>query len=283
MTKGTVVRIGSGGSTTVEIGEGKPLALICGPCVIENRESTLRHAEALAHIATDVGIPLIFKSSYDKANRTSLAGFRGVGLDQGLAILAEVRTQFHLPVVTDVHSIEEARQAGEVVDLVQVPAFLCRQTDLLLAAGQTGKPVFVKKGQFLAPEDTRYIAEKIASTGNSQVLLGERGSSFGYRQLIVDFRSLAIMRATGYPVVFDATHSVQVMGGAGGASSGNREYVALLARAACAVGVNAVFLEAHQQPESALSDGANMIALSMLPQLLRDLKRLHDLTLETRE
>ena len=270
------------------VGPGRDLALFCGPCVIENRDDLLFHAEAIKGIASRVGLPLIFKSSYDKANRTSLSSFRGVGLEQGLRLLEEVRRDLNIPVVTDVHSPEDVPSVVDSVDVVQIPAFLCRQTDLLVAAGSalSLKPeaaVLIKKGQFLAPEDMRFAVEKVKGAGGSQILLCERGACFGYRELIVDYRSLDVMSRIGCPVVFDATHSVQVMGGAGGASSGNRELVPLLARAAVAAGVSAVFLESHRDPDKAPSDGANMIALDNLEGLLTDLKALHDLKLSTRD
>ncbi len=266
----------------VTFARAKGLAVIAGPCVIESREQTLRHAEKLREISSRLELPLVFKSSYDKANRTSLENFRGVGIDEGLAILADVRKNFSLPVVTDIHSADEASFAGEVVDLLQIPAFLCRQTDLLVAAGRTGKPVLVKKGQFVAPEDLNFAAEKIRQSGNRQVLLCERGSCFGYRDLIVDFRSLPIMHRSGVPVVFDASHSVQVMGGAGGASGGNREFTPALARAAVAVGVDGIFIECHETPERAPSDRETMLPLSVVEPLLDDLKRLHEVSLRTR-
>jgi 2-dehydro-3-deoxyphosphooctonate aldolase (KDO 8-P synthase) len=266
----------------LSVGGSTALCVICGPCVIESRDSALDHAKKITDICRSLSLPLVFKSSYDKANRTSLSNFRGIGIREGLAVLAEVREQFNVPVVTDVHSEEEARLAGEVVDVVQIPAFLCRQTDILVAAGRTGKAVLVKKGQFLAPEDMEFAAGKVRAGGSKNVLFCERGSCFGYRNLVVDMRGLAVMRRLGAPVVFDATHSVQVMGGVGGSSGGNRDYVPLLARAAVAAGVNGVFLEAHEKPESALSDGANMISLEQLPILLRDLKQLSELKLDTR-
>ncbi len=264
------------------IGADAPLTLICGPCVIESRDHALRTAERLLEINSSRGFRLVYKSSYDKANRTSAKSFRGPGIDEGLKILNEVRNVHGLPVITDVHSPEEARAAGEVVDIVQIPAFLCRQTTLLLAAGETGKAVMVKKGQFLHPSDMQFAAEKILSTGNEKVLLCERGSCFGYRELIVDFRGLEMMRGLGYPVVFDATHSVQVMGGAGGSSSGNRDMVPSLARAAVAVGIDALFLECHEDPDSAPSDGPNMIPLDQLAPLLEDLALLSRAPLATR-
>lgn len=269
--------------SSVAIGGGAPLALLCGPCVLESREHALRLAESITRVASGTGIPLVFKSSYDKANRTSLTGYRGVGLELGLRILGEVRRELNIPVVTDVHGLEEARTAAEVVDIIQIPAFLCRQTDLLVAAGKTGKPIMVKKGQFMHPADMEYVVKKVASGGNEQILLCERGSCFGYRELVVDFRSLEIMARSGYPVVFDATHSVQVMGGGGGVSSGNREFVQTLARAAVAVGIDALFLECHQAPDEAPSDGPNMVPLDGLAALLSDLKRLDDVLRKDQE
>ena len=232
-----VVRIGD-----IEIGNDRPLAFLCGPCQIESRAHALEVAAALREIAAAAGVPLVYKSSFDKANRTSVSAARGVGLEEGLDILAEVRERTGLPVLTDVHTEEQAARAGAVVDCLQIPAFLCRQTDLLLAAGRTGRAVNVKKGQFLAPWDMKNVAAKIASTGNENILLCERGASFGYNTLISDMRALPIMAATGYPVVFDATHSVQQPGGLGTSSGGQREFAPVLARAAVAVGVAAVFI-----------------------------------------
>lgn len=266
----------------ISIGRPGPLVLICGPCVIESREHALKMSTAIAKVCQEVGMPLIYKSSYIKANRTSGTSFRGLGMEGGLEILSQVQSELGLPVVTDVHSEEEARVAGGVVDLVQIPAFLCRQTALLEAAGQSAKAVMVKKGQFVAPEDMRFAVEKIRSAGEASVLLCERGTCFGYRELVVDFRALSVMRAANCPVVFDATHSVQIMGGAGGSSDGRRQYVAPLARAAVAWGVDAVFLECHDNPEQAPSDGPNMIPLGALRPLLEDLKSLHSQTLQTR-
>jgi 2-dehydro-3-deoxyphosphooctonate aldolase (KDO 8-P synthase) len=264
------------------IGEGQPLGIICGPCVIESRDHCLRIAESVAGWRDELRLPFVFKSSYDKANRTSAAGYRGLGLEQGLQVLQEVKDRFQLPVISDVHTEEESRTAAAVLDILQIPAFLCRQTSLLEAAGSTGKPVLIKKGQFLPPEDMRFAAEKVRAAGSRDILLCERGSCFGYRDLVVDMRGLALMRGIGYPVVFDATHSVQNMGGAGGKSSGNRSFVAPLARAAVAFGVDAVFLECHDSPDTAPSDGPNMLALDQVPPLIRDLRAIHDLRLTTR-
>lgn len=275
------VSAGGNGVSGVTFGSGE-LILICGPCVIESRDHTLRHAEQIRKISERVGVPLVFKASYDKANRTSGSSFRGIGMDEGLAVLAEVRREFALPVISDVHAETEVAAVSAVVDILQIPAFLCRQTSLLIAAANTAKPVMVKKGQFLAPQDMAHAVEKIRAVGNRNVLLCERGTCFGYRELIVDFRGLSIMAGCGVPVVFDATHSVQVMGGVGGSSGGDRAYVGLLARAAIAAGVDALFVEAHENPDSAPSDGPNMVPLSQLEPLLRDAKQLHDMKLETR-
>lgn len=252
----------------VAIGNHLPLAFICGPCQIESRAHALETAKVLAELAATAGIGLIYKSSFDKANRTSVSAQRGIGIDEGLDILAEVRATTGLPVLTDVHSEDQATRAGAVVDCLQIPAFLCRQTDLLLAAGATGRPVNVKKGQFLAPWDMKNVAAKIASTGNDQVMLCERGTSFGYNTLVTDLRGLPTMAATGYPVVFDATHSVQQPGGQGTSSGGQREFAPVLARAAVAVGVAAVFIECHADPDNAPSDGPNMIPLARMPALV---------------
>ena len=251
----------------MHIGAGAPLALIAGPCVVESRDMTLRTAETLRLVAERFGLPLVFKSSYRKANRTSLSGFTGLGMDEALAVLAEVRSTFGLPVVTDIHREDEAAPAAEVADMLQIPAFLSRQTDLLLAAGRTGKAVNIKKGQFLAPGDMRHAAAKVASTGNKNILLCERGVSFGYHDLVVDMRSLVIMRGLGYPVVMDATHAVQVPS-QGEASGGRPEFILPLARAAAAVGIDAIFVETHPDPRNALSDAASQLPLSYIDVLL---------------
>jgi 2-dehydro-3-deoxyphosphooctonate aldolase (KDO 8-P synthase) len=250
------------------IGNDRPLVLIAGPCQIESRDHAFMMATALREMAAAVGIGLIYKSSFDKANRTSLKGKRGIGRDKGLAILAEIRSSLGIPVLTDVHEIDQCRPAAQAVDVLQIPAFLCRQTDLLIAAGETGAAVNIKKGQFLAPWDMANVAEKVASTGNRRILLTERGASFGYNTLVADMRSLPIMAATGYPVVFDATHAVQAPGGLGGASGGQREMAPVLARAAVAVGVAAVFIECHEDPDRAPSDGPVMQRLDSMPALL---------------
>jgi 2-dehydro-3-deoxyphosphooctonate aldolase (KDO 8-P synthase) len=267
-----IVRVGG-----VEIGNELPFVLIAGPCQIESLGHALETAAALDEICTELDVPLIYKSSFDKANRTSANAARGVGMTEGLKILAAVREQFGRPVLTDVHAPDQCAQAAEAVDVLQIPAFLCRQTDLLIAAGETGRAINVKKGQFLAPWDMTNVAAKIASTGNENILLCERGASFGYNTLVSDFRALPIMARTGYPVVFDATHSVQQPGGQGTSSGGQREFAPVLARAALAVGVAAVFIEAHADPDHAPSDGPNMIALRDMPALiarLRDFDRL---------
>jgi 2-dehydro-3-deoxyphosphooctonate aldolase (KDO 8-P synthase) len=262
-----IVRVGR-----IKIGNALPFVLIAGPCQIESRGHALEMAAALADLSAASGVPVIYKSSYDKANRTSAGAARGIGMAEGLAILAEVRERTGLPVLTDVHAPEQCAPAAEAVDVLQIPAFLCRQTDLLLAAGYTGRAINVKKGQFLAPWDMAHVAAKIASTGNENILLCERGASFGYNTLVSDFRALPVMARTGYPVVFDATHSVQQPGGQGSSSGGQREFAPVLARAALAVGVAAVFIETHQDPDRAPSDGPNMIPLREMPALVA---RLH--------
>jgi 2-dehydro-3-deoxyphosphooctonate aldolase (KDO 8-P synthase) len=254
------------------IANDRPFVLIAGPCQIESEAHALEVADALAAIGRAAGVPLIYKSSFDKANRTSAGAARGIGLDKGLAILARVREATGLPVLTDVHTAAHCAPAAEAVDVLQIPAFLCRQTDLLLAAGETGKPINVKKGQFLAPWDMTNVAAKIASTGNHDILLCERGASFGYNTLVSDFRALPIMARTGYPVVFDATHSVQQPGGQGTSSGGQREFAPVLARAALAVGCAAVFIETHPDPDHAPSDGPNMIPLREMPALIARLR-----------
>lgn len=252
----------------VEIGNHRPFVLIAGPCQIESRSHALEVADMLHRIQQRTGVPTIYKSSFDKANRTSASAARGVGIAQGLDILAEVRSVTGMPVLTDVHTEDQATQAAKAVDVLQIPAFLCRQTDLLLAAGRTGRVINVKKGQFLAPWDMVNVAAKIASTGNDNILLCERGASFGYNTLVSDMRSLPIMARTGYPVVFDATHSVQQPGGQGTSSGGQREFAPILARAALAVGVAAVFIETHPDPDNAPSDGPNMIPLRDMEALI---------------
>ena len=260
---------------TIAISNNKPFVLLAGPCQIESLAHALETAEAIKSICDKVGVSLIYKSSFDKANRSSVATKRGVGLDKGLDILAQVKQQFDLPIVTDVHEPWQCERVSGVVDIIQIPAFLCRQTDLLLAAGQTNCAVNVKKGQFLAPWDMKHVADKIASTGNEKVLLCDRGTSFGYNTLVTDFRGLPIMAQTGYPVVFDATHSVQQPGGQGTTSGGQREFVPVLARAAAAVGMAALFIETHQDPDKAPSDGPNMLPIADLESFLTIVKA-HD-------
>ncbi|WP_085441593.1 3-deoxy-8-phosphooctulonate synthase [Magnetofaba australis] len=251
-----------------------PLAVIAGPCVIESEEQTLQAATFLAELSHRIDLPLVFKSSFDKANRTSAGGFRGPGLEAGLRILQRVREETGLPVVTDVHTPEQAAIVAQSVDLLQTPAFLCRQTDFIQAAAAAGKPVNIKKGQFLAPEDMARVAEKAAATGNENLMLCERGATFGYHNLVVDMRGLAVMAQSGYPVIFDATHSVQQPGGLGGSSGGDRRFAPLLARSAVAAGVAGVFLETHPDPDHAPCDGPNMIPFAQLEPLLVELKAL---------
>ncbi|MEJ2470332.1 MAG: 3-deoxy-8-phosphooctulonate synthase [Desulfuromonadales bacterium] len=255
----------------VRIGNQHPLVLIAGPCVLENQDHALTLARALREIAARVGVGLVFKASYDKANRTSVTSYRGPGLDQGLAILQAVKDATGLPLLSDVHDVSQVKPAAEVLDILQIPAFLSRQTDLLVAAGESGRIVNIKKGQFQAPWDMQNAIGKVLSTGNEQILLTERGSCFGYNNLVSDMRSLVILRQTGYPVVFDATHSVQLPGGAGSASSGQREFVAPLSRAAVATGVDALFWEIHEDPARALCDGPNSLALETVEPLLEQM------------
>lgn len=257
---------------SIKIGAGRPLILIAGPCVIESESATLRHAERLMTICNGLSMPLIFKASYDKANRTSIGAFRGPGIKEGLKILAKVKESLGLPVLSDIHSIEQIAPAAEVLDVLQIPAFLCRQTDLLIAAARSGRVINVKKGQFLAPWDMKNVADKLAAAGNENIILTERGASFGYNNLVVDMRSFPVMRATGYPVVFDATHSVQLPGGQGDSSGGQREFVEYLSRAAVAAGIDGIFMEVHEDPDKALCDGPNSIPLSELTVLLKKLR-----------
>ena len=253
------------------LGNDRPVALIAGPCVLESRQHALEMSHALTELTGKLGLGLIYKTSFDKANRTSVEAQRGIGLAAGLPILAEIRERFGIPVLTDVHSPEQCARVAEAVDVLQIPAFLCRQTDLLVAAAKTGRAINVKKGQFLAPWDMKNVARKIAAAGNENILLCERGVSFGYNTLVNDMRALPIMAETGYPVVFDATHSVQQPGGKGDSTGGERRFVPILARAACAIGVAAVFMETHQDPDHAPSDGPNMVRLQDLPALLEQL------------
>jgi len=256
----------------IKIGANRPLVLIAGPCVIESEEAVLRHAERLLTICNGLSMPLIFKASYDKANRTSIGAFRGPGMKEGLRILAKVKESLGLPVLSDIHSIEQVEPAAEVLDVLQIPAFLCRQTDLLVAAAKSGRVINVKKGQFLAPWDMKNVAGKLAASGNENIILTERGVSFGYNNLVVDMRSFPVMRSSGYPVVFDATHSVQLPGGQGESSGGQREFVEYLSRAAVATGIDGIFMEVHEDPDKALCDGPNSIPLSELTALLKKLR-----------
>jgi 2-dehydro-3-deoxyphosphooctonate aldolase (KDO 8-P synthase) len=263
------------------IGGGRPFVFIGGPCVIEGREHALRHAAALREITARVGVPFIYKSSFDKANRTSVHAHRGPGLHDGLEILAVVRREVDVPLITDVHEREQIAAVAEVVDVLQTPAFLCRQTDFLLAVARAGRPVNVKKGQFLAPWDIGPVLEKLASTGNGNLMVTERGVSFGYNNLVADMRSLAVMAQFGYPVVYDAGHSAQLPGGQGTASGGQRQFIRPLARAAVATGVDAVFLEVHEDPDHAWSDGPNSYRLDELEDLLRELTRIDAIAKES--
>ena len=273
MTRARAVRIGS-----VVIGGGAPLALIGGPCAIENEKHALMVAERLQRVTADARVPFIYKSSYDKANRSSINAYRGPGLTEGLRILQKVKDETGLAVLSDVHDVSEVAPAAQVLDVLQVPAFLCRQTDLIVACARSGRPVNVKKGQFVSPRDMINVVEKVRASGSEDLLLTERGTSFGYNNLVVDFRGLPIMRAFGYPVVFDATHAVQLPGGQGDRSGGERQYVQALARAAVAVGVDALFMEMHEDPDRTLedgrplSDGPNMLRLDDLPRLLDELR-----------
>ena len=266
-----IVRIGN-----VAVGEGRPLVLIAGPDVIESESSVLRHAESISKLAARLRIPYIFKCSYDKANRTSVRSYRGPGLKKGLKALAKVKKEIGVPVTSDVHCVDQVKPAAEVLDLLQVPAFLCRQTDLLVAVGRTGKPVNVKKGQFLSPGDMKPVVEKIESAGNRKILLTERGTTFGYNLLVNDMRSLGVLRKFGYPVVFDAGHSSQIPGGLGSASGGQSEFIPLLARAAVAAGCDALFVEVHENPAKALCDGPSSLPLKNLPQMLEQLSAIRE-------
>ena len=277
MTAAQIAVTVDGASASVTFSNAGPLALIAGPCQIESRDHALRLAERIAAIARAADRPVVFKASFDKANRTSLSGARGVGLEAGLAILGEIRREIGVPVLTDVHSEEQCAAAGAVVDMLQIPAFLCRQTDLLIAAARTGRAINVKKGQFLAPWDMANVAAKIAGSGNRRITLCERGASFGYNTLVTDFRGLPIMARTGWPVIFDATHSVQQPGGLGAASGGRREFAPVLARAAAAVGVAGLFIEVHDDPDRAPSDGPNMLPLDWFERLLPELAALDGL------
>ncbi|MFA5369345.1 MAG: 3-deoxy-8-phosphooctulonate synthase [Candidatus Omnitrophota bacterium] len=271
VVKNHIVKVGD-----IEIGRGRGLVLFAGPCVIEDERQALYHAERLLKIADSLNMPFIFKSSYDKANRSSCESFRGPGLMKGLNILKRVKERLGLSVVSDVHCRQEIEEAAHVLDIIQIPAFLCRQTDLLLAAAKTGKPVNVKKGQFMAPWDMKNVLVKIKSGGGGDILLTERGTSFGYNNLVSDMRSLPIMRDMGYPVIYDATHSVQLPSGIGRSSGGQREFVSYLAMASVAVGVDGIFIETHKDPDKALSDGSNMLAMKDLRGLLQRLKAIRE-------
>ena len=273
MSDSNVINIGD-----IPVGGDNPLTFILGPCQLENRDHAMFMAEKITKLCAPSSSNFIFKSSFDKANRSSIESARGVGIEEGLRILEEIKLTFNCPVITDIHTVSQCATASEVVDVLQIPAFLSRQTDLLIAAGETGKPINVKKGQFLAPWEMTNVAEKIASTGNKKILLCERGTSFGYNTLVNDFRGLEIMAETGYPVVFDATHSVQQPGGRGNTSGGERKFVAALARAACAVGVAAVFIETHQEPDNAPCDGPNMIDVADLQKLIEKLRVIDELS-----
>lgn len=264
-----------------EIGNDKPLTILAGPCAMESRDHALMTAERLKTISENVGLNIVYKSSYDKANRTSIHSPRGIGLNEALPIFEEIKSQIGLPCLTDTHTVEQAKEVGGVVDMLQIPAFLCRQTDLLVAAAKTGKVINVKKGQFLAPWDMKNVLQKVIEAGNPNVMACERGASFGYNTLVTDFRGLPIMKSFGSPVVFDATHSVQQPGGQGGTSGGQREFVPPLARAAASIGVAAMFMETHPDPDNAPSDGPNMIPMDQFEDLLRDIKRFDDLAKST--
>ncbi len=265
--KSYVVKIGN-----IAIGKGCPLVLIAGPCVIENEESALYHARQLLKISKKLKTPFIYKTSYDKANRTSIKSFRGPGLLKGLRILKKIKREVGVPVLSDVHCAKQIEEAARVLDVIQIPAFLCRQTDFIIAAAKTQRPINIKKGQFLSPHDMKYVIEKILTTGNRKIMLTERGTSFGYNNLVSDMRSLPTLKEFGYPVIYDATHSVQLPGASGKASGGQKEFIPSLARAATAIGIDGLFLEVHKKPESALSDGPNMLRLAELENLLRQIK-----------
>lgn len=267
MTEQKIIHVGD-----IAIGGKNPIAFITGPCQLEGLDHARMMAEKISEACAPTGTQFIFKASYDKANRSSITTQRGLGMDEGLTILSKIRDEFGCPILTDVHDAGQCAPAGEVVDVIQIPAFLCRQTDLLLAAGKTGCAINIKKGQFLAPWDMGNVAEKVASTGNERIMLCDRGTSFGYNTLVTDFRGLPTMAATGYPVVFDATHSVQQPGGQGVTSGGQREFAPILARAACAVGVSALFIETHEDPDNAPSDGPNMIPVDQMGDLIANLR-----------
>ena len=263
--------------SSISVGGGNPLVLIAGPCVVENRDMIFSTASKIKEITSRLGVPFIFKSSYKKANRTSVSGFTSIGIDEALKILAEVKKELGIPILTDVHTTEEVRAAAQVADVLQIPAFLCRQTDLLMAAGNTGKAVNIKKGQFLAPEDMKHPIEKVASTKNEKILVTERGATFGYHNLVVDMRGLPVMRSFGYPVILDATHSVQLPGNDNGKSGGQPQYIFPIARAGVAVGIDGLFIETHPDPATALSDAASQLPLSRLEELLLQAKAIDSL------
>lgn len=267
--KKRIVRIGN-----IKIGAGQPLVIIAGPCVIESEKSALYHAQELVKITSRIKIPFIYKTSYDKANRTSVNSFRGPGLLKGLDILRKIKQRLNLPIMSDVHCRQDIEEAVHVLDIIQIPAFLSRQTDLILTAAETKKPINVKKGQFMAPWDMKHVVDKIEAAGNYNILITERGTSFGYNNLVSDMRSLPIMRRFGYPVIYDATHSAQLPGGLGASSGGQREFVSGLTRAAVAMGVDGIFLETHRDPDKALSDGLNMVRLKDFAELLRQAKEI---------
>lgn len=273
--KQKTVRIGD-----IEFGNGAPLVLIAGPCVIEEAVVTVEIAEYLHALTRELEIPFIFKASYDKANRTALDAYRGPGLDKGLQILDTIRKKLGVMVLSDVHRIQEIESAAKVLDIIQIPALLCRQTDFIQSVAQTGKPVNIKKGQFLAPWDMEHVVRKVTATGNNRLLLTDRGTMFGYNNLVADFRSIKIMQDMGWPVVFDATHSVQLPGGAGASSGGQRKFAPILAKAGVASGADAIFLEVHSHPERARCDGPNSLSLDTLPDLLRQLKKIHHIVLK---
>lgn len=260
-----------------QVGSGNPLLLMAGPCVLENYERSLYIGRTIKEITTRLGIPYVFKSSFDKANRSSFNGFRGPGLEKGLQMLKDIKEELQVPIVTDIHTPNQAALVARVADILQIPAFLCRQTDLIYEAAKTGRIVNVKKGQFLSPKEMQNVVDKILEAGNSDILLTERGASFGYNNLVVDMRSFPIMRSFGYPVIFDATHSVQLPGGAGTSSAGLREYVEYLTRAAVGAGVDGLFMEVHDNPEEALCDGPNMVYLDKLEELLKDAIAIHEI------
>lgn len=274
------VKLGGGNVEQVVFANNKPFSLLCGPCALETRDIAMHSAEEITKICEKLNISVVFKSSFDKANRTSIKGDRGMGIEEGLKLLQEIRTTFKVPIVTDIHEAHQASTVAEVADILQIPAFLCRQTDLLVAAANTGKVVNVKKGQFLSPQEMANVATKLAESENQNIMLTERGSSFGYNNLVVDMRGLRTMAETGYPVIFDATHSVQAPGGNGTSSGGKREFVEPLSRAAAAVGVAGFFMEAHPNPAEAISDAANQVPLHKLEGLLTSLKMIDEVTKE---